>query len=391
MSKFIRTDPADVINKYFDEMRKIPVLTADQESVATRQIEQTEIDLLLCLMQPIAFKTQVMESLDTFIKTCDLRHIKPNDKIEVDRLMGIVKSDPNTDGGVPFICLVRHIDPERKWVGELVNNAQNVGQRSKNKSDISQDVWKKKLIYLKDQVRREKAHFITTNLRIVVKLAKQFHRDSHSVGINDLIQEGNSGLSRAIDRHDPRRGWKFSTYAVWWIKHFIRRGIDEKDSLVRVPVHIIDSHRKISAAEAKHYALTGENLRVTKPSIMIGSKAKDIDYVELSRPKRNSSFDAPLVDGENSTLFDVIADEKSPDAHEEMIDKLRKGAIQKLLKKLTPVEARVIVERFGLQGKDPRTLADIARDYSLSRERIRQIEAVAFQKLKRQTAAQELR
>lgn len=228
-----------------------------------------------------------------------------------------------------------------------------------------------------DQIALEK--LTKANLRFVVSVAKQYQ--NQGLTLPDLINEGNLGLIKAAQRFDETRGFKFISYAVWWIRQSILQALAEQSRIVRLPLNKIGSINKINKAYAY---LEQEHGR--PPSAAEISKHLEMSESDVKESMRNSgrhvSMDAPLVEGEDSNLYDVLNSSDSPHPDEDlMMDSLR-TEIERSLATLTPREGDVIRLYFGLGGQHPMTLEEIGEKFDLTRERVRQIKEKAIRRMK---------
>ena len=228
-----------------------------------------------------------------------------------------------------------------------------------------------------DQIALEK--LTKANLRFVVSVAKQYQ--NQGLTLPDLINEGNLGLIKAAQRFDETRGFKFISYAVWWIRQSILQALAEQSRIVRLPLNKIGSINKIN----KTYAFL-EQSHERPPSAEEIAKELDMTINDVKESMKNSgrhvSMDAPLVEGEDSNLCDVLRSGESPNPDKELLHESLRTEIERALETLTPREADVIRLYFGLGNQHPMTLEEIGETFDLTRERVRQIKEKAIRRLK---------
>jgi len=228
-----------------------------------------------------------------------------------------------------------------------------------------------------DQIALEK--LTKANLRFVVSVAKQYQ--NQGLTLPDLINEGNLGLIKAAQRFDETRGFKFISYAVWWIRQSILQALAEQSRIVRLPLNKIGSINKIN----KTFAFL-EQAHERMPSAEEIAKELDMNVDDVKQSLKNSgrhvSMDAPLIDGEDSNLYDVLRSGESPNPDRELLHESLRTEIERALETLTPREADVIRLYFGLAGQHSMTLEEIGETFDLTRERVRQIKEKAIRRLK---------
>lgn len=252
--------------------------------------------------------------------------------------------------------------------------------------NFDQEISLAKRVEKGDKAAKQK--LITSNLRLVVSIAKKYV--GRGLTLLDLIQEGNQGLIRAVEKYDWQRGFKFSTYATWWIRQSITRAIADQARTIRIPVHMVENINRFLRTSRKLMQELGREPTPEEVALNLGiDPDKALEIIKISQEP--ASLESPVGDEEDSRLGDFIHDTNAPTLFDAASRELLKEQVDAVLATLSDRERRVLEERFGLKDGKPKTLEEVGRTFAVTRERIRQIEAKALRKLRHPSRGNKLK
>jgi len=228
--------------------------------------------------------------------------------------------------------------------------------------------------------QKARTQMIQANLRLVVKIAHDY--SGYGLSLNDLISEGNIGLMNAVERFDPEKGGKLSTYGAWWIKQSIKRALANQSKTIRLPIHMVDKIARMRRIAAILTEDLGREPTDEELAAELGLPRQKIAMLKQAA-QRPTSLDAPIHEGETTELGEMISDESASDPLELLTDKNLQEQIGGLLSVLNDRERHIINNRFGLSGLKPMLLEDVGREFGVSRERIRQLQNSALEKMRK--------
>ena len=290
-------------------------------------------------------------------------------------------------GKIPLLSL----DEETQLAKDVVEGRNAKERLEKIDAEDESSVTKEEYEELEAKVQKAlvaKDKLVNANLRLVVSIAKRYL--SRGLQFLDLIQEGNMGLIKAVDKFDHRKGFKFSTYATWWIRQAITRAVADQARTIRIPVHMVETINKLVRVQRQ---LVQELSREPSPEEVAERMEISVEKVhQIQRIAQEPiSLEAPVGEEEDSSLGDFISDPHALDPYEYTAKMKLREELNKVLDELTEREKRVLILRFGLQDGRVRTLEEVGKEFNVTRERIRQIEAKALRKLKHPTRSKKLK
>jgi len=264
--------------------------------------------------------------------------------------------------------------------GLMARHLLETGRIARAKGGAPKRATREELEWLADDGDRALQEFIASNLRLVVSIARKYGRSA--MPMLDLVQEGNTGLIRAVEKFDYAKGFKFSTYATWWVRQAITRGIAQQARVVRLPVHVVEELNQVTAARRNLERQLGYDPDPAEIALELGM---DVDRVIdlISWGRDHVSLDTPVDDDGDTSLGDLIARETEPGPDNQVINHEARDLIAELVDHLGPREADIVRARYGLLDGRQQKLADIGKRHGISAERVRQLEREALATLRR--------
>ncbi|OPZ38350.1 MAG: RNA polymerase sigma factor RpoD [Synergistetes bacterium ADurb.BinA166] len=378
----------DPLTSYFLDLAGVQVMSREEEVEAFRRIQSLEAKTVSLLLE--ASPVPAAEALAAMREDEEVKEVCSGDDGRTESVHRVLEGPLPARLLGPFVQVARLTDAGRAWMTAamaefdcgapdggpddpvLVRRPASLLRRVKESAEAA---------------RSRKMEFVGSNLKFVVSVAKKYHKHHMSQSLGDLIQEGNIGLMKAVDRYDVDRGYKFSTYAMWWVRHHIQRALTDKEPAIRLPVNTVETVFKVRRATSRHIMRTGEAPSAEQLVEQTGLSLDKVRRAMALRSQPMVSMSAPVneIDPDYS-LADILVDPESESPHESLTKKRLAAEMKRAIRGLNPSESKIIRCRFGMDGKDPMTLQEIGDDMQLSRERIRQVEAIALGKLRKNTS-----
>ena len=392
-----------MLARYFRDMATHPVMGHAEEVDAAKAVEATEVAHWVALLSFHPVAPQMLLALaEDIAGLAEAAFEAP----EIAALQKLLRSGKKLSAAsarrYEELCssLARRVqlpDSDRLWVARAAVIARELGERP-DPSTWRQQIGGRPLSYvpptrayrryleLMDETFAAqlvaKNRFVKANLRLVVSIARRYNRGK--MALIDLIQEGNIGLMKAVERFDYRRGYRFSTYASWWIRHAINRALADKGRAVRIPVHMLDTYNRVARATQAALARLGREPTVEELERATGVPREKLDKVKSFCADAPFSLDRPVGDEDGRKFVDFLEEEDAISPFDHVASQYWSDEVRRLLTKLTPIESSIIRWRFGLDSENELTLKEIGDKYALSRERIRQLQEQALAKMRRQ-------
>ena len=389
----------DFLVAYFKDLTRLNLLSPAAEYELARRIGIMEEVLWV---QALSFPRLVPHLL--FVVEHDIGKTLAEMKVVSDAAEEAVREGRTTckklaDSAGPAAAKLRTLDLDRLFITSVLEEIKEIDAALKNGQShaafpegIAPGLWQiyvQGISVISQLIQRAKEEFVKANLRLVVSIARRFNYGR--MPLADLIQEGNVGLIKAVERFDYRRGFRFSTYAAWWIRHAISRGLADKGRVVRLPIHTLAEYHTTMRAKRTLTRELGRPPSHEELAAATGLKAEKIEKMDTALLDDAISLDREVSDKDHRSFMDFLQDDEAPmTVSERLISETMLSEVQRLLEHLSPMEADILRLRFGLDTDQELTLKEIGDKYGLSRERIRQIQEQALNRMRRSLARKDL-
>ncbi|HUS68009.1 MAG TPA: sigma-70 family RNA polymerase sigma factor [Kofleriaceae bacterium] len=387
-------DKSTFLGKYFRDMAALEVMPAEHEFTCARELELLELQV----WQTLLSYPQSLEHVLALVETC-----LDNSLAEFRTLRKLAATARRTSTKANVAKLekaaarvapkLRSLDTDRQTMEQVLGEIERLRRGLPGRVGGDRPVlsiggpaaraWMGRVASAERAAAASRNAFVLANLRLVVSIARRFNHGR--MALADLIQEGNIGLMKAVERYDYRRGFRFSTYASWWIRHAISRALADKGREVRLPVHMIDAYHRIARARRELAAKLGRNATTEELAQATQIAPGKIEKMRTYLIDGSMSLDKPVSDEDGRQFIEFLHDPSYDEAApaERMTLEAQTEELRGLLDDLKPIEADILRQRFGLDDDRELTLKEIGEKYNLSRERIRQLQEQALTKIRR--------